>query len=85
LAQTKEIPVKYELQILEMDETGLLEDSINSDSPIPIPPIGAFILSGKAFHEVAHLVYQFSGDDLTDLSVLAYCKPVEPKSIPFKH
>lgn len=77
--------MKYQLQILEMDETGLLEDSIDSDSQIPIPPIGAFIYTGRAFHEVAHLVYHYSGDDLTDLSVLAYCKPVDPKSIPFKH
>ena len=77
--------MKYQLQILEMDETGLLGDPIDSDSPIPIPPIGALIDTGKAFHEVAHLVYHYSGDDLTDLGVRAYCKPVDPNSIPFKH
>ena len=77
--------MKYQLQILEMDETGLLEDSIDSDSPIPIPPIGAFIYTRKGLHEVANLVYHYSGDDLTDLSVFAYCKPVDPASIPFKH
>jgi len=77
--------VKYQLQILEMDEAGLLEDSIDSHSPIPIPPIGAFIYTRNAFYEVAHLVYHYSGDDLTDLSVFAYCRPVDSASIPFKH
>ena len=77
--------MKYQLQILEMDETSLLEDSIDSDSPIPIPPMGAFIYTGKAFHQVANLVYHYSGDDLSDLCVCAYCKPVDADSIPFKH
>ena len=49
--------MKYQLQILAMDETGLLEDSIDSDSPIPIPPIVVFIQTGRALHEVANLVY----------------------------
>ena len=77
--------MKYELQILDMEETGLLEDTIDSDSPIPIPPIGAFIYDGTDFYEVANLVFRYSEKDLTDLRVCAYCKPVDPDSIPFKH
>jgi hypothetical protein len=77
--------VKYQLQILEMDETGILNDSIDSESPISIPSIGSFIYTGDAFYEVANLVYRYSGDDLTDLCVCAYCKPVDSDSIPFKH
>lgn len=74
--------MKYQLQILNMNEDGLLESSIDSNSPIPIPPIGAFIFTGTSFHEVANLVYHYSEDDLT---AVAYCKPVDPNSIPFKH
>jgi hypothetical protein len=80
-----EAPLKYQLQILAMDETALLENSIESDAAIPIPPIGAIINNGSSFHEVVNLVYHYSGEDLTDLSVCAYCKPVESDSIPFKH
>ena len=77
--------MKYQLQVLEMDETAILEDSIDSASPIPIPPIGAFICTGKSFYEVGNLVYHYSGNDLTDLHVCAYCKQVDPDLIPFKH